>query len=202
MRRLCKCCFGEIDTEGFSVHGGQDVASRIRESTEKIKASAFQPIGKDASMSINFSDPNQTQHDGKPNPIRNKETFDAGLEVMQKLYAFFRVPWGDEALKAYEADVSKGLTLRAILERALDDYGLRLENLPSAANPPVPFPPQPDQPKEQRKASPKQVNPDGEEEHADNGKDKGKHVRTESHTDAPAHRPADRPGRPGAAQRE
>lgn len=152
-------------------------------------------------MSINFSDPNQTQHDGKPNPIRNKETFDAGLEVMQKLYAFFRVPWGDEALKAYEADVSKGLTLRAILERALDDYGLRLENLPSAANPPVPFPPQPDQPKEQRKASPKQVNPDGEEEHADNGKDKGKHVRTEPHADAPAHRPADRPGRAGAAER-
>jgi len=179
---------------------GEDLDAAVAWKAELLRLTMLQ-LERTASMSINFSDPNQTQHDGKPNPIRNKETFDAGLEVMQKLYAFFRVPWGDEALKAYEADVSKGLTLRAILERALDDYGLRLENLPSAANPPVPFPPQPDQPKEPKKASPKQVNPDGEEEHADNGKEKGKHVRTEPHEDAPAHRPADRPGRAGAAER-
>ena len=29
-RRLCKACFGGIDEEGFSVHGGKDIADRLR----------------------------------------------------------------------------------------------------------------------------------------------------------------------------
>lgn len=29
-RTLCKECFGEIDPQGFSVHGGADVAARLK----------------------------------------------------------------------------------------------------------------------------------------------------------------------------
>lgn len=35
MRRLCKSCFGEVDEDGLSVHGGQDIAKRLQESINK-----------------------------------------------------------------------------------------------------------------------------------------------------------------------
>ena len=37
---LCKSCFGEINVNGFSVHGGQDVADRLQAATERIRQKA------------------------------------------------------------------------------------------------------------------------------------------------------------------
>jgi hypothetical protein len=37
-RTLCKSCFGEIDKDGWSVHGGRDVADRLKAATERVKA--------------------------------------------------------------------------------------------------------------------------------------------------------------------
>jgi hypothetical protein len=84
-------------------------------------------------MAIDFSDPAQTTHHDKTIPINTQAKFDAGLKVMQALYAFVGVPWSDTAANAYEQRVRNGLTMKEIIVTTYDEYLTRMGNTPGAA---------------------------------------------------------------------
>jgi len=81
---------------------------------------------------IDYTDPAQTTHQGKPIPIDSQEKFDTGLQIMKDLYAFTGVPWSQTAEDAYEQRVRNGQTGREVIGYTADEFLTRTSNEPGA----------------------------------------------------------------------